>query len=221
MNAPQFRYGRMVDLSRPLVPLEHPWVGYQPRLESIAKEGQGWYVVSQLGLSGHAGTHVEAPLHAVQEGADIGRLPVEAFFGEAAVLDFSAAPGAAPLDLGAMQGAAGRAGGVRRGDIAFFRFDWDRRPAGQYPPYPSTAALGWLVDQGIKLLGIDSPGLEVEGDRSLPNHRLLFGRGIPLIESLAHLEELRSSRVWVFAQPLPAQGTDAVPLRVLAFEGEG
>lgn len=220
MSAPAFRYGRMVDLSRSLVPLEHPWVGYQPQLESIANEGQGWYVVSQLGLSGHAGTHVEAPLHALEDGADVSRLPVEAFFGEAAILDLSASPGATPVDLAGLQKAAQRAGGVRQGDIVFIRFDWDRRPAGPYPPYPSGEALGWLVDQGIKLLGIDSPGLEIEGDRRLPNHRLLFGKGIPLIESLANLEELQSSRVYVFAQPLPALGTDAVPLRVLAFEGE-
>ena len=117
------------------------------------------------------------------------------------------------------QEAAGRAGGVRAGDIVFLRFDWDQRAA-QYPPYPETEALGWLADQGIKLLGIDSPGLEVQGDRRLPNHRLLFGRGIPLIESLVHLDQVRTSRVYVFAQPLPAMGTDAVPLRVLAFEGE-
>ncbi|MBM3277290.1 MAG: cyclase family protein [Candidatus Handelsmanbacteria bacterium] len=220
MRAPHFGYGRMVDLSRPLAPLEHPWVGYQPRIESIARDGQGWYVVSQLGLAGHAGTHVEAPLHAVEGGTDVGGLPVEAFFGETAVLDFSAAPMATPIAVAAMQEAGARAGGVRQGDIVFFRFDWDRRPGGLYPPYPSNEALAWLVDQGIKLLGIDSPGLEVEGDRRLPNHRLLFGRGIPLIESLVNLELLRSGRVWVFAQPLPAQGADAVPLRVLAFEGE-
>jgi kynurenine formamidase len=220
MSAPVFRYRRMVDLSRPLAPLEHPWVGYQPQVESIAKEGQGWYVVSQLGLSGHAGTHVEAPLHAVEDGVDVSRLPVEAFFGEAAILDFSAASGATPISLEAMQETARRAGGVREGDIVFFRFDWDRREGGQYPPYPSNEALAWLVAQGIKLLGIDSPGLEIEGDRRLPNHRLLFGKGIPLIESLVNLEQLSSSRFYVFAQPLPAQDADAVPLRVLAFEGE-
>ena len=220
MKVPVFRYGRMVDLSRPLAPAQHPWVRYETKVESIAKGGQGWYVVGQMQLSGHAGTHVEAPLHALEDGADVGALSVEAFFGEAVILDLSAAPGATPVDLACMQETARRAGGVRQGDIVFIRFDWDRRAAGQYPPYPATEALGWLVGQGIKLLGIDSPGLEIEGDRRLPNHRLLFGRGIPLIESLANLEQLRFSRCYVFAQPLPAQGTDAVPLRVLAFEGD-
>lgn len=222
MSAPPFRYRRVVDLSRPLVPggEQHPWVRYEARVESISQD-QGWYVVSQLQLSGHAGTHVEAPLHALEQGADVGRVPVEVFFGEAVVLDLSdlSQVPAGPFGRECLEQAARQAGGVRAGDIAFLRFDWDRRAgAGQYPPYPQTAALGWLVDQGIKLLGIDSPGLEVQGDRGLPNHRLLFSRGIPLIESLAHLEQC-ASRVYVFAQPLSALGADAVPLRVLAFEG--
>ncbi|MCY3762708.1 MAG: hypothetical protein OXH50_15780 [Gemmatimonadetes bacterium] len=56
------------------------------------------------------------------------------------------------------------------------------------------------------------------GRRDLPNHHTLFDRGIPLIESLANLGELRSSRVYVTAIQLPALKTDAIPLRVLAFE---
>jgi hypothetical protein len=49
---------------------------------------------------------------------------------------------------------------------------------------------------------------------------LISDHGIPLIESLANLAELRTSRMYVFAQPLPAYGADAIPLRVLAFELE-
>jgi arylformamidase len=228
MTAPAFRYDHVVDLSRPLVPSgnQHPWFRYETKVESIvtdpstAPPGGRWYVVTQIGLSAHAGTHVEAPFHAVENGADVGALGVERFFGEAAILDLSDVRWAAPFDLACLQAAAERAGGVKDGDIVFLRFDWDRRSGdnGGHPPYPEPDALRWLVDQGIKLLGIDSPGLEVPGHRDLPNHHLLFDRGIPLIESLAHLEDVRTSRVYVFAQPLPAYGTDAIPLRVLAFE---
>ena len=124
-----------------------------------------------------------------------------------------------PFGLARLQAAAARAGGVRPGDIVFLRFDWDERSIdGAYPPYPTPEALAWLVERGIKLLGIDSPGLEVHGDRSLPNHRTLFERGVPLIESLTALDRLGSGRCYVFAAPAPALGTDAMPLRVLAFE---
>jgi arylformamidase len=225
--APAFRFRRMVDLSRPMVPGEqtHPWLRFEARVESIVAspadappEGR-WYVVTRLDLSGHAGTHVEAPLHAVAGGASVGELAVERFFGETVVLDLSDVPWSRPFDLARLQRAAASSGGISPGDIAFMRFDWDRRSAeGDYPPYPTPEALGWLVEQGVKLLGIDSPGLEVRGDRGLVNHHVLFDAGVPLIESLARLDELGQPRVYVFAQPLPAHGTDAIPLRVLAFE---
>jgi kynurenine formamidase len=138
------------------------------------------------------------------------------------VLDLSDVAWSRPVELPRLRAAAERSGSLRPGDIALLRFDWDRRNAahGGYPAYPAPAALRWLVDQGVKLVGIDSPGLEESGNRALVNHHTLFDRGIPLIESLVNLETLRSSRVYLFAAPLPALGVDAMPLRVLAFEGE-
>jgi arylformamidase len=229
MAAPSFDYARVVDLSRPLIPgrEQHPWLRFEAEIESIvvdpatAPPAGRWYVVTRLALSGHAGTHVEAPLHAVAGGAAVGELPIETFFGEAAVLDLSDVPWSQPVELLRLRAAAERSGGLRPGDIALIRFDWDRRNAehGGYPAYPAPAALRWLVDQGVKLVGIDSPGLEEPGNRALVNHHTLFDRGIPLIESLANLETLRERRVYLFAAPLPAVGVDATPMRVLAFEG--
>lgn len=200
---------------------------YEARTESISGDLDGvpdsgrWYVVTQIAMSGHAGTHVESPLHAVEGGSDVGEMEVERFFGEAAILDLGDTPWSEPFDETRLEAAARLAGGLHSGDIVFLSFDWDRRSAaGGHPPYPEPEALEWLVDQGIKLLGIDSPGLEVPGDRGLVNHHILFDRGVPLIESLTNLDQLRASRVYVFAVPLPACGTDAIPLRVLAFEGE-
>jgi arylformamidase len=227
MPAPTFHYSRMIDLSAPLRPGEnaHPWFRYETQVESIVRdpstvpvEGR-WYVVTQISLSGHAGTHVEAPLHALADGAAVGEVAVERFFGEAVILDLRDVPWSQPFDQPRLRAAADQAGGVRADDIALLHFDWAGRAAGGgYPPYPTPAALHWLVGQGIKLLGIDTPGLELPDNKALVNHRILFEQGIPLIESVANLAELRSSRVYLFAQPLPVYGADAIPLRVLAFE---
>jgi len=225
---PSFSYRRCVDLSRPLDPEgeQHPWVRYATRIDSIVDDPESvppsgrWYVVTQIAMSGHAGTHVEAPLHAVENGSDVGKLAVERFFGEAAILDLGDVPWSEPFDQARLEKAARPAGGIHPNDIVFIHFGWDRRSTqGGHPPYPTSAAVSWLVDRGIKLLGIDSPGLELPGNKALVNHHILFDRGIPLIESLTSLDRLEAPRVYVFAVPLPACGTDSIPLRVLAFEG--
>jgi len=227
MNAPDFNYSRVVDLSRSLVPEQnqHPWVRYQPNVESIVSDPESvppegrWYVVTTLNMSGHAGTHVEAPLHASQNGASIGHIPVERFFGEAVILDLTAVVWGSPIELDVIQQAATQAGGIRQGDIVFMNFDWDRRCSQeQGHPFPSNEALEWLVAPDIKLVGIDSGGLEMAERKDLPNHHTLFDKGIPLIESLVNLNDMRTTRVYVMAIQLPAMETDAIPLRVLAFE---
>ena len=218
MKVPSFSYSRMLDLSRPITPCDHRFVHYRTSVVEVDDPpSDRWYITTSLEMGGHAGTHVEAPLHAIENGTGIIDLDLERFFGEAIVLDLSEEAQGKALSPEQLQRAAAPGGGVRPGDITFFRFDWDKR--GGELPYPSTDALRWLVEQGIKLLGIDTPGLDIHGDRSLPNHHLLFTNGIPLIESLDHLDQLQRPRVYVFAQPLPAAETDAIPLRVLAFEG--
>jgi kynurenine formamidase len=67
---------------------------------------------------------------------------------------------------------------------------------------------------------VDSGGVELMHDTTHANvnHLLLFRAGIPLIENLAHLDQLTQSRVQVFALPAPIKGLDAFPLRVIAIE---
>ena len=84
--------------------------------------------------------------------------------------------------------------------------------------YFSTAGLQWLVDQGIKLMGVDSGGVELSHDETHANvnHLVLFRAGIPLIENLTNLDQVPRSRAMVYALPVPVSGLDAFPLRVIA-----
>ena len=100
MSAPSFHYSRVVDLSRPLVPGrdQHPWVRCEIQVDSIVDDPASappsgrWYVVTQIAMSGDAGTHVEAPLHAVEHGSAVGEVAIERFFGEAIILDLRDVP---------------------------------------------------------------------------------------------------------------------------------
>ena len=116
------------------------------------------------------------------------------------------------VTLEQVQAAAERAGGVRKGDIVFGMMGPTR--------YFSTAGLQWLVDQGIKLMGVDSEGVELAHDNTHANvnHLLLFRQGIPLIENLTNLDQVSQPRVQVYALVVPVRRLDAFPLRVIAVE---
>lgn len=171
-----------------------------------------WYVMSDVELMNHVGTHIETPFHCLKEGADLARTTLDQLIGDAVILDLSDAEAAGGVTLEQVQAAAAKAGGVCPGDIAFGRMGPTK--------YFSTAALQWLVDQGIKLMGVDSGGVELSHDTTHANvnHLLLFRANIPLIENLTNLDQLTQARVKVYALPVPVKGLDAFPLRVIAVE---
>ena len=102
----------MVDLSRPIAPSESRLVHYRTsRVPVDDPPTDRWYITTSIDMGGHAGTHVEGPLHAIEDGAGIIDLDVERFFGEAIVLDLSEEPQGAPLSPEHLQRAAGEING--------------------------------------------------------------------------------------------------------------
>ncbi len=183
-------------------------------------EGQ-WYVMGNLNFTAHVGTHIEAPFHCLPNGEDLSKIGAERLIGDAVVLDLQGLPFQHKITLAEFQAAAAKAGGIRRGDIllchtGYSRYygtdDYARRPGFE------RAALEWMVEQGVKLMGVDMSGIET---REAPNnayHTILLSRGIPLIENMTNMEALSRSRVMVFALPLAVEGLEAIPLRVIALE---
>lgn len=212
--------GRIVDLTHVIEPTsadaERKFVVHiHDALEevpgTIRPEGE-WYVMSDVELMDHVGTHIEAPLHCLKDGMDLSQIPLEKLIGDAAILDLRDAHSESGVTLEQVKKAVDDAGGIEKNDIVFCMMGETH--------YFSTEAIRWLVDAGIKLMGVDSAGVEIPHSVSHANenHLALFRADIPLIERLANLDKLSKSRVKVYALPIPVVGLDAFPLRVIAIE---
>ena len=70
----------------------------------------------------------------------------------------------------------------------------------------------------MKMMGVDAGGVEIPMSEEHVNHAALFSRNIPLIENVAHLNELSGRRLKVCAFPIPIAGVESFPVRVVAFE---
>lgn len=220
-------YNRIVDLTLPIVPGQgaRPFKIERGRTEELTDHvpvDHDWYIMHRVETISHIGTHIEAPYHCFPEGGDLGDIPLDRLVGEAAVLDLSGLPTDSMVGAAEMETVAEAAGGVRQGDIVFLRTGYaDRQdePAFEHRPSLTSAAMEWLVERGVKLVGTDLSGLE--GPRTpehLECHLVLLGDDIPFIENLTNLDQLTSPRVFVCALPIPVHGLDAFPLRVVAFE---
>ena len=211
---------RIVDLTRIIEPTDvnaqrkfviHKHNALMEIPGTVRPEGE-WYIMSDVELMDHIGTHIEVPLHCLKDGADLAEVPVDQLVGDTVILDLTQARAEGGVTLAQVQAAAEVAGGIYNGDIVFGKMGPTK--------YFSTAALQWLVDKGVKLMGVDSGGVELSHDETHANvnHLLLFRAGIPVIENLANLDQLTQKRVKTFSLPVPVKGLDAFPLRVVAIE---
>lgn len=199
-----------------------------PELETLKRVEESGSNVQRYAAPTHVGTHVDAPRHFVPGGATIDELPLERFAGPGVVFDLGRdEPGEIPLDD--VQAAADAAGGVSQDDIVCVRTGWGAKfdDDGAYQRYPWLASevADWLLDQGAKLLAVDtiSPdrprAMRPEEWDEYPHHRTLLPEEVLIAEHL-YLEEVAGERVELFGFPMKLQDGDGAPVRFVGRVAE-
>jgi arylformamidase len=175
-------------------------------------------------LGTHTGTHCDAPLHFIPKGGTVDQIPLETLVGPATVLDFSHCATNQELTTGDFESRLQN----RRPQRLILRFDWCKRfnEMSFYTehPYLSHGAASWLVECGVRLLGMDTPQPDNPrpdpgGVVESPIHKLLLGNGVILVEYLCNLSFLSSSEIEFIALPLKILGADGSPVRAMAIDG--
>ena len=188
---------------------------------TIERREDIWYIIQEVKMSSHVGTHVEFPYHHVKNGKSAADYPLDRLIGEAVLLDFSHKKKDEEITLQEVLDCGVE---VRKGDIALIRTDMHKlwkTPQGHDRPVLSLEATRYLVEEvGIHCIGTDATGLEVRGRDDQPVHVLLFENDVAMVESLTNLDQIKSSRFEIVILPLPVEGLDSCPVRVLAIEEE-
>jgi arylformamidase len=177
----------------------------------------------KLVLGTHTGTHTDAPLHFIPNGKGIDQVPLETLVGEATVVNFAPASANQEIDVSALKEKL-------NGKIPsrlILRTDWSDHfgEMTYYNNYPffSQDAARWLVDGGCRLIAMDTPSPDNpahsrgSGNDS-PNHKVLLGAEVVLVEYLTNLRALSKSVVELFVLPLKVKGGDGAPTRCIAIE---
>jgi arylformamidase len=178
--------------------------------------------VQAVRLTGHSGTHIDAPVHVLDGTESIELLPADRFIGPGVAL---AVPKAACelIDAADLEAASG--GRVRHGDMVLLHTGWDRHygTPSYLLDYPSLTleAADWLLAQGVRLVALDmlSPDLPPERrspDHGLPVHRRLLGSGVLIAENLTGIGPLVGRRLQVYALPIKIAAGDGAPARITA-----
>jgi len=208
--------GPWIDVTATLDPATTPvYEGDAPMKFEFLKDmrkGDG-FTLSVYSLGAHSGTHIDAPMHFVRDGAPIDRVPLEPLIGPARVIDIAdsvQAIDAAELDRHPWRGAQRvifRTRSSLRGWMSSSTFHRDFA-------YIAPDAAQLLADAGVQLVGIDYISAEQFGAPAPRTHRILLGKGIPIVEGLA-LEGVRAGDYDLIVLPMKVGGHEGAPARAI------
>jgi arylformamidase len=166
--------------------------------------------VSRLDMDVHCGTHVEAPIHFIHGGDPLEAFPIELFVGPAWVAHVPGVPAISASDLEGL----GMPQGIERLLLRTANSDlWQSANAGFDSSYvallPSAAT--WIVERGIRLVGIDYLSIQRYGDDP-ETHRILMRAGVAILEGL-NLDGVAIGSYRLVCPPIRLHGAEAAPAR--------
>jgi arylformamidase len=192
------------DITRPLSAETLVFPGdMQP---SFRQRDEGKYLISDLHISTHTGTHIDAPVHYLKSGETIDTIPLTSLIGRCRVIDVSSAGSIITADH-----LAGKTDNITR-LLLKTSFSGQTRFSENYPSLSFDAAL-LITGKGIHCIGIDSPSIEsYHCDGTV--HRELLRKGCIIIE-LLDLSSVPEGEYHMIALPLRLEGLDGSPARVV------
>lgn len=205
---------RTYDISVVISPDMPTWPGHpEVVLERFKKlEEGGSSNVSILTMSVHAGTHVDAPFHFLQDGKSVERLSLKTLTGRAYVLHLAGVKGidAEVLDSADIPPRTRRL--LLRTENSQF---WARNEKEFNPGFVGLTADGaeYLVRRGVKLLGVDYLSVAPYKE-TRPTHEVLLKAGVVIVEGL-DLSEVSQGRYTLYCLPLKLEGCDGAPARAI------
>jgi arylformamidase len=170
--------------------------------------------VSILCMGSHTGTHVDPPRHFVDDGLAVDRIPLDAVVGRCLVCAIEDADviGVEQLTKVAIPPDTKRILFKTRNSAFWndpsFRSDFT---------YLDEDAARWLVDRGVRLVGIDYLSVDAFCSETHPAHMCLLQAGVVVAEGL----DLRGVGVGTYnlvCLPLRIEGGDGGPARAILIE---
>ncbi len=169
--------------------------------------------VSLLKMGAHTGTHVDAPAHFYPGARGAEAIPTEVLVGPSVVIELAVPDAIAPGDLQvAMPPGTQRLLLKTRNSYL-----WDRAGFQEDFVYLTGETARWLVDQGVKLVGIDYLSVDRTNAGRPEAHLVLLGAGLVVLEGL-DLRHVPPGRYTLVCLPLKIQGADGAPARVVLIE---
>jgi arylformamidase len=179
----------------------------KPIFKTIQSHKDSDIYETNMTINLHTGTHVDAPLHIINNGNTVEKYSLEQFMGEAYVIDLTYISDCITYkDLSKKN--------INENDIILLKTSNSYENTFNYNYiYLDESGADYLSNKKVKLVGIDGLGIE----RAQPNHnthKILLQNNIPIIEGL-RLKDVEERKYQFIGLPLKISGVEASPVRAI------
>jgi kynurenine formamidase len=217
---------RIVDLTVPIGrdTYSPPSVNQPIAMTEHYKE-PGFWMVTEITMMLHAGSHVDFTKHYVEDGETAESVLLDRCCGEAVLIDLTPVEPDHDITPDDLEAAASE---IRPGDIVLVRTGWSDQAWGRFPDYyvgsPACTpeAARWLAGTGAKAIGFDClPERSAKKQSYLPEefvvHHIIGDSGAILMQTLTNLASLPADgRFAFYAAFLKVSGGEGAPARFFA-----
>jgi len=165
--------------------------------------------LTRLCMSVHSGTHIDAPLHFFENGKSIDQIDLSEMIGEVHVIQV-------PEEVKVIDKSYLDTVYFEQTQRLIFKTrmwkNFEDRFDENFKAIDETGAR-WLVEQGIKLIGIDYLSISPYTNSAAP-HQILLGAEIVVVEGLV-LNDVKAGKYEMICLPINLAGREAAPARVI------
>lgn len=179
---------------------------------------------SQITMSEHTGTHIDAPLHFVKGAKAVDELELKQLMGRGIFIDASFLKENELLTIDKIKEFEKNNVEIKKGDIVMIRFGWDDKYKLQpncmeyLNDWPGLSKEGakYFLDKEVSAVGCDTLSLDAFNVKVNVCHKILLGNDIPIIENLCNLSRLPLVS-YIIGLPNKFKNGSGSPIRVIAL----
>lgn len=186
----------------------------KPIFENMGNHSTGVSHETKVSLDIHTGTHIDMPLHMIEEGKTMDTFDFSRLMTNAKVFDMThlTDPVITADDISAFE--------IIKDDFIIFKTKnsfYDKTLGFEYEfVYVDESASRLLKDKGVNGVGIDALGIERAQDNHL-THKLLLEDDIIILEGL-ELANIEEGEYQLIALPIKLKGTEGSWVRAVLVE---
>lgn len=216
-------------VARPILTMLESWEEFATNI-GAAEYGATWLTAHYVVVLGdHVGTHVDSLRHLRADAPGPESIPLEYCFSDGVVLDFSHKPVGYGITVDDLQEALKKINYTLKPlDIVLIqtgasRYNTEMRYLTDHCGMTGEAT-HWLLDQGIKMMGIDAPTWDrpvkamFETKEFWPAHQVMIEREYYHLENLSNLDAIPGPVGFKLSVlPIKWKGTTGAPVRAVAI----